>query len=157
VLHTFWAGKLRLVLDMQVNSGKQHTSMRAKTALERLLDELGDGPDSRRPTLLRGDSGYGNEGILLELENRNQPYLLRQTANVQRLVAQQFARQDCRRADNQGSARWLRIGCNCRAAVERAGWSSYANACALASPVRARGWQAAAPSLSPDISPHSPK
>lgn len=33
-----------------------------------------------------------------------QPYLLRlrQTKNVQRLVAQQFTRQDCSRADNQG-------------------------------------------------------
>jgi hypothetical protein len=66
--------KLRLVLDVQVNSGKQHTSMHAKTALGRLLDELGDGPDSRGPALVRGDSGYGNEGILLELESRNQPY-----------------------------------------------------------------------------------
>ena len=49
-------------------------------------------------------AGYGNEGILLELESRNQPYLLRlrQTANVQRLVAQQFARQDWSRPDSQG-------------------------------------------------------
>jgi hypothetical protein len=47
-----------------------------------LLDELGD----KRPAMVRGDSGYGNEGILLELEGRGQPYLLRlrQTANVQR-------------------------------------------------------------------------
>ena len=100
VLHTFWVGNLRLVLDVQVNSGKQHTSVHAKTALGRLLDELGD----KRPALVRGDSGYGNEGILLELERREQPYLLRlrQTANVQRLVAQQFARTDWSRADNQG-------------------------------------------------------
>ena len=48
--------------------------------------------------------GYGNEGMLLELEGRGQPYLLRlrQTANVQRLVARQFERQDWSRADNQG-------------------------------------------------------
>jgi hypothetical protein len=110
VLHTFWVGNLRLVLDVQINSGKQHTSGHAKTALGRLLDELSD----KRPALVRGDSGYGNEGILLELESRNQPYLLRlrQTANVQRLVAQQFARQDCRRADNQGCQMvedWLQL------------------------------------------------
>ena len=85
VLHTFWVGNLRLVLDVQVSSGKQHTSVHAKAALGRLLDELGD----KRTALVRGDSGYGNEGMLLELESRNQPYLLRlrQTANVQRLVA----------------------------------------------------------------------
>ena len=114
VLHTFWVGNLRLVLDVQVSSGKQHTSVHAKAALGRLLDELGDGPHGRRPALVRGDSGYGNEGILLELENRSQPYLLRlrQTANVQRLVAQQFARQDWSRPDNQGCQMvedWLQL------------------------------------------------
>lgn len=100
VLHTFWVGNLRLVLDVQVSAGKQHTSVHAKAALGRLLDELGD----KRPTLVRGDSGYGNEGILLELETRKQPYLLRlrQTANVQRLVARQFARQDWSPPDTQG-------------------------------------------------------
>ena len=100
VLHTFWVGNLRLVLDVQVSSGKQHTSVHAKAALGRLLDEFAD----RCQALVRGDSGYGNEGILLELENRAQPYLLRlrQTANVQRLVAMQFTRQDWSRPDNQG-------------------------------------------------------
>jgi hypothetical protein len=91
---------MRLVLDVQLSSGKQHASVHAKAALGRLLDELGD----KRPALVRGDSGYGNEGILLELEQRGQPYLLRlrQTANVQRLVAQQFGRQDWSRPDSQG-------------------------------------------------------
>ena len=65
-----------------------------------VLDELGD----KAPALVRGDSGYGNEGILLTLEERDQPYLLRlrQTKNVQRLVAQQFSRQDWSRPDDQG-------------------------------------------------------
>jgi hypothetical protein len=100
VLHTFWVGNLRLVLDVQVSSGKQHTSGHAKAALGRLLDELAD----RRPALVRGDSGYGNEGVLLELEARSVPYLLRlrQTANVQRLVAQAFGRTDWSRPDAQG-------------------------------------------------------
>jgi hypothetical protein len=100
VLHTFLVANLRLVLDVQVSSGKQHTSVHAKAALGRLLDELGD----KRPALVRGDSGYGNEGILSELESRDQRYLLRlrQTKNVQRLVAQQFARQDWSRPDSQG-------------------------------------------------------
>ena len=100
VLHTFLVANLRLVLDVQVSAGKQHTSAHAKTALGRLLDELGD----KAPALVRGDSGYGNEGILLTLEERDQPYLLRlrQTGNVQRLVAQQFARDDWSRPDKQG-------------------------------------------------------
>ena len=100
VLHTFLVANLRLVLEVQLSSGKQHTSGHAKAALARLLDELGD----KRPALVRGDSGYGNEGILTELESRGQRYLLRlrQTRNVQRLVAQQFSRQDWSRPDSQG-------------------------------------------------------
>ena len=86
VLHTFWVGNLRLVLEVQVCSGKQHTSVHANAAL------------------VRGDLGYGTEGMLLALEIRGQAYLLplRQTVNGQRLVAQQFARQDWSRPDNQG-------------------------------------------------------
>jgi hypothetical protein len=55
-----------------------------REALGRLLDELGD----KRLAMVRGDSGYGNEGMRLELEGRGQPYLLRlrQAANVQRRV-----------------------------------------------------------------------
>lgn len=110
VLHTFWVGNLRLVLDVQLSAGKQHTSGHAKAALARLLDELGD----KRPVLVRGDSGYGNEGILSELEARGQRYLLRlrQTANVQRLVARQFVRQDWSGPDTQGCQMvedWLQL------------------------------------------------
>jgi hypothetical protein len=100
VLHTFLVSPLRLVLDVQLSTGKQHTSGHAKAALGRLLDELGH----KRPALVRGDSGYGNEGILLELESRAQPYLprLRQTPNVQRLVAMAFTRTDRSAPDSQG-------------------------------------------------------
>ena len=61
VLHTFWVGNLRLVLDVQVSSGKQHTRVHAKAALGRVLDELGD----KQPEMVSGDSGFGNEGMLL--------------------------------------------------------------------------------------------
>ena len=74
VLYAFWVDNLRLVSDVQVRSGKQYTSVHAKTALARLLDEL----QERHPALVRVDSGCaktgrarpspfcaGNEGILL--------------------------------------------------------------------------------------------
>lgn len=61
-LHTFWVGNLRLVLDVNVSSGKQHTSAHGKAALGQLLDELGD----RRPAMVRGDSGYGRSWSLLQ-------------------------------------------------------------------------------------------
>jgi Transposase DDE domain group 1 len=100
VLHTYWVGNLRLVLDVQVSAGKQHSSAHAKARLAQLLDELGE----RRPVMVRGDCGYGNEGILLELEKRKQSYLLRlrQTKNVQRLITRQFSRSDWSRPDAQG-------------------------------------------------------
>lgn len=53
VQHTFLVSNLCLVLDVQVSSGKQHTSGHAKAALGRLLDELGD----KRPALVRGALG----------------------------------------------------------------------------------------------------
>lgn len=61
-----------------------------------------------------GGSDYGNEGISLELESREQPYLLRmrQTKNVQRLVSKQFAREDWSRLDSQGCQMvedWLQL------------------------------------------------
>ena len=70
-------------------SNRAFAKARDRLYMPALLDELGDGPGGRRPALVRGDSGYGNEGILLELEHRAQPYLLRlrQTANGKRLGA----------------------------------------------------------------------
>jgi hypothetical protein len=100
VLHTYWVGNLRLGLDVQVSPGKQHTPMYARDGLARLLKELAD----HRPALVRGDCGYGNEGILTVLEACSQPYLLRlrQTKNVKRLIVRQAGRADWTRADAQG-------------------------------------------------------
>lgn len=66
VLHTFWVGNLRLVLDAHLSAGKQHTAGHGKAALARLLDELGE----RGPALVRGDCGYGNEDIIDVCEQR---------------------------------------------------------------------------------------
>ena len=45
-------------------------------------------PRDSWPTLLRDDSGFGNEGIMREAEARGPPYLfkLRLTKNVTRLI-----------------------------------------------------------------------
>jgi hypothetical protein len=92
VLHTFWVGNLRLVLDAVLTSGKQHTSGHARAAMGRLLDELGD----KAPALVRGDCGYGNEDIIDVCEQRGLRYLLRlrKTANVKRLIERLFRRED---------------------------------------------------------------
>jgi hypothetical protein len=43
---------------------------------------------ARGPALVRGDSGYGNQGIIEICEKHNRRYLLRlrKTANVKRLI-----------------------------------------------------------------------
>ena len=106
VLHTFWVGNLRLVLDAVLSTGKQHTSGHAKAAMARLLDELGD----NAPALVRGDCGYGNEDIIDVCEQRDLRYLLRlrKTANVKRLIERLFRREDWTRA-SQVSQGWQAI------------------------------------------------
>jgi Transposase DDE domain group 1 len=106
VLHTFWIGNLRLVLDAVLTAGKQHTSGHGKAAMARLLDELGE----RAPALVRGDCGYGNEDIIDVCEQRDLPYLLRlrKTANVKRLIERLFRREGWTRA-SEASQGWQAI------------------------------------------------
>ena len=116
VLHTFWVGNLRLVLDAVLTSGKQHSSGHAKAHLGRLLDELGD----KRPALVRGDCGYGNEDIIDVCEQRELPYLLRlrKTANVKRLIERLFTHQGWSRA-SEASQGWQAI----QDSIKLSGWS----------------------------------
>ena len=92
-LHTYWVGNLRLVLDVVVSPGKEHSAGKARPGLMGVLDKLEPG---QCPALVRGDCGFGNEPFIAELEEREQPYLfkLRQTAGVKKLLARQFARND---------------------------------------------------------------
>jgi hypothetical protein len=90
VLHTYWIGNVRLVLDVEVQNGKAHA---AKHSLPRLCALLAGLPPERRPALVRGDIAFGNEGVMGELETLGQPYLfkLRQSAGVKRLIERQWA------------------------------------------------------------------
>lgn len=85
VIHTYWIGNLRLVLDAQLLAGNRHAPKHGKARLIDLLQAL---PAQRRPQLVRGDSAFGTEPIMSALEELAQPYLfkLRQTAGVKRLV-----------------------------------------------------------------------
>jgi Transposase DDE domain group 1 len=92
-LHTYWVGNLRLVLDVVVSPGKEHSAGKARPGLMGVLDKL---TTEQRPALVRGDCGFGNEPFIAELEEPGQPYLfkLRQTAGVKKLLSRQFARDD---------------------------------------------------------------
>jgi len=115
-LHTFWVGNLRLVLDAVLTPGKQHAWVHAKAPLEQLLHQLGE----HRPVLVRGDCGYGNEGMLAVCEQQNQAYLfrLRQTKNVKRLIERLFAREDWTRASDSTQG-WQAI----EEQLKLSGWS----------------------------------
>jgi hypothetical protein len=83
--HTYSMALTRLVLDVDVCAGDEHTSKHGAPSLWALLDRL---PRDCWPRLLRGDSGFGNEGIMREAEARGLPYLfkLRLTKNVVRMI-----------------------------------------------------------------------
>lgn len=87
-IHTYWIGNLRLVLDAQLQAGNRHSPSHGRAGLKALLQSL---PTAERPKLVRGDSAYGSEGEMLELEELQQPYLfkLRQTAGVKQLIKRQ--------------------------------------------------------------------
>jgi hypothetical protein len=92
-LHTYFVSHLRMVLDVVVSPGKQHTAANARPGLSEILDTLSK---DQLPALVRGDCGFGNEPFIAELEKRGQPYLfkLRQTSGVKKLLMRQFARKD---------------------------------------------------------------
>jgi hypothetical protein len=93
VVHTYWIGNVRLVLDAEVQNGKAHA---AKHSLPRLCALLAGLPPEQRPALVRGDIAFGNEGVMAEMETLGQAYLfkLRQTSGVKRLIERQWSRRD---------------------------------------------------------------
>jgi len=93
VLHTYWIGNIRLVLDVEVKNGKAHAAKHSLPRLRTILEEL---PPEQRPALVRGDNGFGNEGVMAEMEALGQHYLfkLRQSAGVKRLIERQWSRRD---------------------------------------------------------------
>jgi hypothetical protein len=92
-VHTYWIANLRLVLQAIVQGGKSGSAAHSLPGLIELLLRL---PVDQRPKLVRGDCAFGNEGVMRELEDIDQPYLfkLRQSPNVKRLIERQFRRAD---------------------------------------------------------------
>ena len=95
VLHTYWIGNIRLVLDVEVQGGKAHAAKHSLPRLRVLIERLAP---EERPALVRGDSAFGNEGVMVEMEEIGQRYLfkLRQRAGVKRLFERQWKQSDWR-------------------------------------------------------------
>ena len=114
VLHTYWMGNMRLVLDVEVQGGKTHAAKHGLPRLRTLLERLAA---QERPALVRGDNAFGNEAVMVQMEELNQHYLfkLRQTAGVKRLVERQWERDD-----------WCEVGAGFQAVeaeLQLTGWS----------------------------------
>lgn len=92
-IHTYWVANLRLVLQASVQGGKSHSAAHTLPGLIELITSL---DKARRPRLVRGDCAFGNEVVMRELEDIEQPYLfkLKQTSNVKRLIERQWGRRD---------------------------------------------------------------
>ncbi len=114
VLHTYWIGNLRLVLDVDVQNGKAHAAKHSLPRLRVLIDGLSP---EERPALVRADNAFGNEGVMAEMEAIGQGYWfkLRQSAGVKRLIGRQWSRRD-----------WPDVGQGCDAVdaeLTLSGWS----------------------------------
>jgi len=83
--HTVFLRTLRVALDVEVHSGKEHAAVHGLESLWRLWDRL---TPAQRPWLICGDAGFGNERIMSQCEQREQSYLFRQrgTKGVEQLI-----------------------------------------------------------------------
>jgi hypothetical protein len=91
VHHTYMLAGLRLVMGVETAAGNEHTGAHSAPGLWALLDRIGR---DLWPKLLRGDSGFGSEGVMREAEQRRIDYLfkLRLTKNVKRLIERSFTK-----------------------------------------------------------------
>lgn len=127
-IHTYWVANLRLVLDAEVKGGKTQPAKYSLPGLMRLLKAL---PPEKRPQLVRGDTAFGNDPVMVELESIGQKYLtkLRQTAGVKRLIERNWSRQD-----------WQDVGQGSQAVeaqLKLAGWAHARRVVVVRSPLKA--------------------
>ncbi len=127
VIHTYWMSNVRMVLDAEVQKGKDHAS---KHSLPRLIELLQSMSAEELPWLVRGDSANGNDIVMKALEAIEQHYLfkLRQTTNVKKLIDRMWSRND-----------WVDVGQGCQAVeakLKLAGWSCSRRVVVVRSPAK---------------------
>ena len=85
--HTYSIANLRLILDVELQAGNEGSANYSAPDLWSLLDRL---PRNTWPEFIRGDCGFGTDGVMTAAEERGVPYLfkLKQTKNVKRLIEQ---------------------------------------------------------------------
>jgi hypothetical protein len=93
-IHSYFIANVRMVVDVEVQAGNQTASSFAQPELWALLDDLKQ--RGRTPSFLRGDCGWGTDRAMRGAEQRAVPYLfkLKQTANVRKLIARLFGKDE---------------------------------------------------------------
>lgn len=83
--HSYFIANLRLVLWLDVLPGNESGGCYSRPGLWSLLERL---PSNCCPSFIRGDIGYGNEGMMSDCENRTVDYLLKLkiTSKVKKLM-----------------------------------------------------------------------
>ena len=83
--HTVFLRTLRVALDVEVRSGREHAAVHGLENLWRVWDRL---TAAQRPWLVCGDTSFGNGRMMDECEVRSQGYLFRQrqTKGVKQLI-----------------------------------------------------------------------
>ena len=86
IYHSYFMAGTRLCLGLEVTGGKESSSKHSLPGMWSFLDKL---PRTHWPAFLRGDCGFGNEGLLGEAEKRGLPCLLklRYSPKVKALVS----------------------------------------------------------------------
>ena len=115
VIHTYLIADLRLVLGAELQAGNQTASSYALPSFWTYFDSL---PQQSRPVFIRGDTGWGNEGMMQQAEQRDQAYLfkIRQSVKIKELLAGSFAIDQWQPAGQGWEGSWSE--------VRLAGWTS---------------------------------
>ncbi len=125
--HSYFIANLRLVMDVEVQAGNQTAASFAQPELWSLLDGI---PKPSQPRFLRGDCNWGTERAMEGAEQRAIPYLfkLKQSANVKKLIAQVFGKEQWVDAGQQ----WQGLDTELRLS----GWSKMRRVVVLRRPLR---------------------
>jgi hypothetical protein len=115
VIHTYLIAELRLVLGAEVQAGNETASSYAQPNFWTYFDCL---PGESRPVFIRGDTGWGNERMMEQAEQRDQAYLfkIRQSVKIKELLASSFTMDQWQPAGQGWEGIWSE--------VRLAGWTS---------------------------------
>lgn len=90
--HSFFIGKTRITLGVDVKPGKQHSGQHGTSSMWKFLDSL---PRDKWPEMIRGDVGYGTDRIMTEAESRDVKYLFKiKRAGLAKKTFTSFIRDD---------------------------------------------------------------